>query len=260
MDRMQEGVRKRVLITGASEGIGRAFTMKLASLGCEVTGIARNEAGLKEVEERIKERGGRFQWITADLTELGDLKRVTDELSKNEPYSLLVNNAGVGSVGDFASTPIDSHRKLIELNVWAPLALTHAFLERAKSGDGIIQVSSALSFTPLPAQPVYSATKAFLTSFSESLWFQCGKKGIQVFNICPGITRTGFTSRAGGDSSAFPDELVESPEQVVDYALKEFFKGAGPTRISGWRNRMGVFLTRLKSRKSVVESMGRFSS
>lgn len=247
-------IKPRAIITGASEGIGRAFAVQLAKRGYALTVVARNAERLDSLLQEIPGEGHRT--IVADLTRTEEQAIVIRELSTGERYQLLINNAGFGGMGDFASLPIDQHRGMIALNITALVDFTHAFLQRAIRGDGIIQVASTLSLMPMPAQPIYSATKAFVTSFSEGLWFQCRKKGITIVNLCPGATQTLFTSRAGGDEKQIPAFIVETPEQVAEFALRGYFRKAGPTLVSGWKNRLFVFFFRFISRKQMVKIMG----
>jgi short-subunit dehydrogenase len=145
---------------------------------------------------------------------------------------------------------------MIAVNISALVELSHAYLKRASRGDGIIQVSSTLSFLPMPAQPVYSATKAFVTSFSEALWFQNRKKGIHILNLCPGSTRSEFTVRAGGNESEIPKAIIQSADQVVAFALACYARRFGPTAVSGWVNRIMAVSMRLLTRKQLAKIMG----
>jgi short-subunit dehydrogenase len=244
--------KKRALVTGASEGIGRAFAKQLAEQGYAVTVVARNEARLDELLQELGGNGHRK--VVADLATAAGVARVVEEMT--ERYALLVNNAGFGGFGDFAEQPIERIREMIAVNVSALVELSHAYLKRAGRGDGIIQVSSTLSFLPMPAQPVYSATKAFVTAFSEGLWFQNRKKGIHILNLCPGSTRSQFTVRAGGNESQIPKAIIQSADQVVTFALECYARKFGPTAVSGWVNRTLAVLMRLLTRKQLAKMMG----
>lgn len=246
--------KKRALVTGASEGIGRAFALRLAEKGYSITVAARNSERLDSLLREMPGSGHRK--IVADLSTPEGVDVVVRELTENDRTHLLVNNAGFGLLGDFSETPYAKHRELIHLNILALVELSHAFLSRADRGDGIIQLSSALSFLPMPRQSVYSATKAFVTSFSESLWYQSRKKGIHILNLCPGSTATLFPERSGGSSHKIPKFVTESPEEVVDFALYAYERKIGPTIVSGWKNRISVFLFRLLTRKQLIKMMG----
>ncbi len=246
--------QRRVLVTGASEGIGRVFAKRLAAQGYGVTAVARNADRLQSLLGELE--GAGHSALIADLSTQSGISAVVTELTKGDSYSLLVNNAGFGLLGDFAESSIQNHLAIIQLNVIALVELSHSFLSRAKRGDGIIQISSVLSFLPMPRQPIYSATKAFVTSFSESLWFQCRKKGVTILNVCPGSTATLFQDRSGGKASAIPKFVLETPEQVVDFSLHAYERKFGPTIVSGWKNRLLILFSRLLTRKQLIKMMG----
>jgi short-subunit dehydrogenase len=153
--------------------------------------------------------------------------------------------------------PLDRTREMISLNISALVELTYAFLQRAERGDGIIQVSSVLSFLPMPASAVYAATKAFVTSFSEGLWFSCRRKGIVIVNLCPGNTITKFAERAGWGKSEVPSWASQTAEAVSEKGIRAFERKSGPTIVSGSINHFVVFLTRIFSREMIVMITGR---
>ncbi len=243
------------LVTGASEGIGRAFALQLARKGYAVTLVARNEARLDALLSELHGMG--HTKMVADLSRSEGISRVATELAYGAArYQLLVNNAGFGALGDFAKIPMEKNREMIGVNILALVELSHAFLQRAERGSAIIQVSSTLSFLPMPAQAVYSATKAFVTSFSESLWYQCRTKGISIVNLCPGATITNFQVRSGGKNGAIPSFVLETADEVASRALRAVDRKAGPTIISGWKNQLAALLARVVTRKQLAKIMG----
>jgi len=143
-----------------------------------------------------------YMW-TADLTSPAGLAAVRERLSQQaSPIELLVNNAGVGAEGSFADLPADSIEGQVSLNVTALVALTHAALPsmlRRRHG-GVLNVSSVAGFVALPGSAVYGATKAFVTSFTESLACEVAGQGVHVTALCPGFTRT----ESSGAADALP--------------------------------------------------------
>jgi uncharacterized protein len=245
-------MEKSALVTGASEGIGRVFATRLASEGYSIMAVARNEAKLRQL---IDEIGNSGSYIVADLsTESGQDKVVRAIAARH--FDLLVNNAGVAAAGKFTDIPLQRQLSLLNLNCMALVRLSHAYLGAAQSGDALINVSSSLAFLPIPSLGVYCASKAFVTSFTDSLWYEQKSRGIYVMGLCPGITATDFNIHAGGTRGNFPKIMVETPEQVVDTALKALKERKEPTVISGRFNKMNVLMTRLKSRKTNVSQMG----
>ena len=244
---------KKALVTGASEGIGRAFAKKLAQEGYTITAVARNESRLKELVGELT--GASHVYQTADLASEEGIEKISTEL-RNTHYDLLVNNAGFSTFGAFAELTLAENQKMIRVNCEALVAFSHAFLKNAKAGDTLINVSSVLGFLPMPAQGIYAATKAFVTSFSESLWHAQRSKGVYVMGLCPGTTRTEFANRAGGDSSKLPKVGSQSSEEVVEVAMKALKYRTEPIVVTSTLNTALVSLPRLLSRKLLVKIMG----
>ena len=244
---------KRALVTGASEGIGRSFAKHLAAEGHQITAIARTEAKLKEL---IAELGAGHKYVVADLATAAGQEAVVRAV-KAEHHDVLVNNAGVGTVGAFAAVDADRQLAMMRLNCEALVTLSHAFLSGAKAGDALINVSSTLAFTPMPGFALYCATKAFVTSFSESLWFEQKGRGVYVMNLCPGITDTNFQVSAGGRKEDLPANLSQTPDQVVAVAMAALKSRGKPTVISGGRNVMFASMSRIMPRKALVNTMGK---
>lgn len=247
---------KRALVTGASEGIGRAFAKKLAGEGFKVTVVARTEAKLKSL---VQEMGTEHCQIVADLSTEAGQKKVCEELESHH-YDLLVNNAGVGTYGPFTDVSLDRQVHMMRLNCEAVMRLAHTFLKNSEPGDALINTSSTLAFLPLPMSGLYSATKAFVTSFSESLWFEQKARGVYVMGLCPGITETNFHINSGGRAGELPKALAQTSEQVVEAAMKALAARKNPTVISGVKNFMMASFARAMPRKSTVSMMGKMAS
>jgi short-subunit dehydrogenase len=245
-----QGSRK-ALVTGASEGIGRALAKALARDGYQVTAVARNEARLREL---VQELGPGHDHVKADLGQRVDVERIAGRFAQ-EHYTLLVNNAGVGVGGDFVELPVEKELELLRVNCEALVVLSHAFLRAAKEGDALVNTSSTLALVPMPGTGIYCATKAFVTSLSESLWHEQKKRGVYVMGLCPGLTRTEFASRAGMTDRP-PENLFESPEQVAAAAMLALRQRALPTVISGARNKVMAGVLRRLPRKTSMSLMG----
>src|ERR1039457_3134294 len=145
---------------------------------------------------------------------------------------------------------------MLRLNNEALVKLAYAFLKKAQSGDALINLSSTLAFLPMPGLGLYCASKAFVTSLSESLWYEFKDKGVYVMGLCPGITSTNFQTHSGGRKEELPANLAQTPEQVVSVALKALKARSNPTVISGVKNVIFAALTRTMPRKSTVSMMG----
>ncbi|WP_330183038.1 SDR family NAD(P)-dependent oxidoreductase [Nocardia sp. NBC_01503] len=209
----------RALVTGASAGIGRAFATTLAARGYTVTAVARGAAGLAELRDEI---GSEHEFLVADLATDAGIRIVTERLGAAN-YAVLVNNAGTATHGDFANTPLPHAFGALDLNCRSVIALAHAFLVSAEPGGALVNVASELAFDPEPGLAVYSATKAFVTTFSETLWHEQHSRGVQIIGLCPGVTVTRAQTAAG-----IPAAFVQTPQQVVDRAFAALTDGSGP--------------------------------
>lgn len=244
--RLQGGSMKTALVTGASEGIGRAFAVLLSKEGYTVTAVARNESRLKELATEIPG----LKYIVSDLTSDAGISAVAQELTR-QPYNLLVNNAGMAIFGPFHRSVSQDNRSMITLNCTALVDLSNAFLSVAKSGDALINLSSGASYLPLPWSSLYTGTKGFVTAFGESLWFEQRRRGVYVMTLCPGGTYSKFHGRAGGDEAKLVPQFMQTPEQVVGLALKQLKQRRQPVVICG-SQKILIFLTRLLPRKWVI--------
>ncbi|UJF32493.1 SDR family NAD(P)-dependent oxidoreductase [Paenibacillus hexagrammi] len=248
-------MNKTALITGASSGIGEVFAHRLAAQGYRLILAARSQDTL---ERLARELAGRFavevQVITADLSlehTPSEIFRQVQELGWH--VDLLVNNAGFGLSGEFLSHSAEEYRQQIKLNVASLVDMTHLFLPPmlAKGDGAIINLASLLSFFPFPYCSVYSATKTFVLSFSESLWEEYRHQGIKVLALCPGPTDTQFFTKA----KEVELDRKRSPEQVVDTALKALSQNKSFV-IDGKLNVLNALLARLLPRKTMVSMLG----
>lgn len=249
---------KTALVTGASSGIGAVFARELARGGYAVTCVARSQDKLQGL---AKELGSGHRILVADLADQAQLRSVAADVESTD-YSLLVNNAGYGIYGRFEEIPLDQQEHLMAVNMNALVRLSHAFLKKAASGDALINVSSALSLLSYPGGAVYAATKAFVTNFTESLWYENKDRGVYVMALLPGLTDTNFNvvARAGRPATR---QTMRSypPEVVVKKALAALKARKAPSIISGPLYRFLTFLnSRLMSRKMMITIMGKGSS
>ena len=248
---------KTALVTGGSEGIGLAIARRLKDDGFQVTLVARNEDKLREATRSL---GDNHHYRVADLTNEDGQRAIAQHL-REQSYDLLVNNAGVGVMGEIATADIARQIAMIRLNVEALVQLSHAYLAGAKSGDALINVSSALAFLPMPGMGTYSATKSFVTAFTDVLWYEQKKRGVYVMALHPGATTTNFSQNAGNAGPGnFPAHLSQTPEQVAETMLRHLHQRRTPTVISGEKNILSAALSRLLPRKLVVELMGRMTA
>lgn len=190
----------RALITGASSGIGHAMARELARRGVGVVLVARRRDHLEQFAEVARrDHGVHVEVLAADLLEEAGLARVEDRLRADPPIDLLVNNAGMEFHGRFHELPVEGEEAQVLLNVRAVVRLTHAALGVMvpRGRGGVLMTSSMAGFQPLPQLATYSASKAFVTSFAQSLHEELRGTGVTTTALCPGFVDTGFVEGAG---------------------------------------------------------------
>ncbi len=172
------------LITGATAGLGAAFARRLARESHDLVLVARDPQRLATAAADLATTHGvEAESLPADLSTDEGLAVVSERLAdRHRPVDVLVNNAGIGLPGSFADRPVEDSLRLMRLNVTAVLCLTHAALgsmTQRHRGD-IVNVSSVAGYTPGGRDSVYSASKAWVTAFSESLYGQTTGTGVRV--------------------------------------------------------------------------------
>ena len=245
------------LITGASWGIGEAFARKLAERGHNLLLVARSEDRLMTLcNELGRSQKIRADYFAIDLSAPDAPQRLFEEAQKRElEIDLLINNAGFGSMGEFATLDLANELKMIDLNVRALVELTYRFIQpmREKKSGAIINVASTAGFQPVPFMANYSATKSFVRSFSEALWEENRRYGIKVMALCPGVTETNFFEASRMQRP--PARTSQTPEEVVDVALRGLARGKSSV-ISGWTNLLITESERVLPRKFVLRTIG----
>src|SRR5438477_4163798 len=245
------------LITGASSGIGEAFARKLATQGHDLVLVARSEDKLIALcNELGRSHNIRAQYVASDLTERGSPARLLAEtVKRNLEIDLLINNAGFGSMGDYATLDLEIELKMIDLNVRSLVELTHRFSRpmRERKRGSIINVASTAGFQGVPFMATYAATKAFVLSFSEALWEENRPYGIGVMALCPGVTETNFFVASRMQKP--PARFSQSSEDVVETALRGLKRGKSSV-VSGWLNFLMVEAERVVPRSLVLRVAG----
>ncbi len=244
------------LVTGASSGIGMALARRLVDHDVPVVLVARRGEVLATLADELRSpSGATIEVLTADLAEPAGRARVADRLrSVEQPIDLLVNNAGLGAAGPFVDGDLDRYRQIQAVNIEAVVELSHAALTamRRRRRGWLLNVSSLGGHAPGPRFAVYSASKAFVTSFSESLHEELGPDGVVVTVVCPGATRTDFGAVSGATDGDLPDWLWQSAEAVADEALAAAASGRA-VRVTGLPNRitggLSTVLPRAANRK-----------
>ena len=248
---------KVTLITGASGGIGEAFARRLARENHNLVLVARTEKKLHELcDELMLRHEITAHYIAIDLNESEADKRLYEETEKHGmQIEWLINNAGFGSMGDFANLELKRELEMINLNISVLVALTYCYLQqmRERRSGTIINVASTASFQPIPFMATYAATKAFVRSFSEAIAEENRPFNITVTALCPGPTDTNFFNVA--DAQPLQIKGMQSPEAVVETALNAV-KSRKPSVISGWTNYVGSVFGTLTPNSIVTRVIG----
>ncbi|HUR76102.1 MAG TPA: SDR family oxidoreductase [Sporichthya sp.] len=208
------------LITGPTSGIGNAFARRLAGDGWDLVLVARQSARLEQVAEELRAgHGVEVEALPADLASDRARAQVVERIADaDRPVDLVVNNAGFASPDGLLFSEFADEDAALAVMVRAVLQLSHAALQAMapRGQGGIVNVSSVAGFVP---RGTYSAAKAYVTNFTESLAEEARGTGVRVVVTCPGFTRTEFHARGGLDTDPIPDFLWLSAEKVVDDAL-----------------------------------------
>ncbi|MBW3470456.1 SDR family NAD(P)-dependent oxidoreductase [Arthrospiribacter ruber] len=245
---------KITLITGASGGIGEAIANRLAKRKHNILLVARNEAKLKTLAGQLaKEHQVSVEYISTDLSKAGAAQNLFEETQARKlEVEMLINNAGVGSGGEFAALSVQSELDMLQLNISSLVSLTHLFLQpmKARNSGTIINVASVASFMPIPYMTTYSASKVFVRHFTQALTQECKPYNVHVMLLCPGLTKTNFNSAAGLENEIGKglgteySGSTQTPGQVADEMLKALDKRKHYI-VSGRINRMATRLSAL---------------
>ncbi|KQS00928.1 oxidoreductase [Williamsia sp. Leaf354] len=247
----------RALITGASAGIGEGFARALAARGSDLVLVARRAERLRDLaDELVTTHGIACDVVPFDLTaeNVGEALRTTVE----GRVDLLINNAGFATQGPFVDTDPREYRREIAVDVLAVVELSRAFLPAmiARGQGGIINVSSTTAFQPVPSMAVYSASKAFVLSFGQSLWYEARQHGVTAFTLAPGPTRTEFFDVIGDSATVVGS--FQTPDQVVATGLRALDRRWTPPHVvSGRRNAVAAHLAGLAPRRILLPVLDR---
>ncbi|MDZ4791008.1 MAG: SDR family oxidoreductase [Hyphomicrobiales bacterium] len=224
----QNGRTPLVLVTGASEGIGYELALRFAREGHDIMAVARSAATLQAASQRIRDLTGQaVHAVAADISSQSGLDIVDEALSQKNAYVfILVNNAGVGYGGEFASQAPEEMRRLIDLNMYALTELTRRYLPGMRSArhGGVLNLGSLGGFYPGPYQAIYYASKAYVRSLTNALAWEVWGSGVRFSVVSPGPVHTDFHQKAGvGNANYLKFPGIISAERVARSAYHGFF-------------------------------------
>jgi short-subunit dehydrogenase len=240
------------LITGASAGIGREFARQLATRVRTLVLVARREQKLNELCDELRKRNTQLD-VRVRVVDLCDKSQIDDLIAWLDQTKIdidfLINNAGLGDYGSFATSDAERDDRIIQVNIVAPTLLIRRVLPQmiARKRGAILNVSSSAGFLPIPGMAVYAASKAYVNSFSEALRAELRDTGLTVTALCPGPVHTEFgdvAKRPGGEPERGPELVYVSVEKTARDALAAV-EADRPLVIPGFAMKLGMFLVRM---------------
>jgi short-subunit dehydrogenase len=220
----------RILITGASQGIGRALAVLAAGRGAKVLAAARSQALLDELRQEVSRAGATIETVQADVTRPEDRQRMAEAaVSKFGGLDVLVNNAGIGATGHFAEASPERMRAIMEVNFFGLAETTRVLLPLLRQGQrpAIVNISSIAGKRGIPARSEYSASKFAVQGFSDALRAELAKDGIDVIVVCPGLTQTNFSKNMIEQKARLPMDHLRgmTAEGVAAATLRALERG-----------------------------------
>jgi hypothetical protein len=240
------------LVTGASAGLGLEFAKLFAKDGHDVVLVARRKQRLEELAGELEgaEKKVKTHVVALDLGAADAAEKLIAELDRRSlQIDFLVNNAGFGTSGAFHALDAARELEMIQVNVNVLVALTRALLPgmvERRSGR-VLNVGSTAGFQPGPFMAVYYASKAFVNSFSEALWYELKATGVTVTVSCPGATATEFSGVAGNDKSRL-FALGAAPADVVARQAYRAMHAGKPMVVHGLKNKLAMQSLRVSPR------------
>lgn len=231
-------MKEYILLTGASSGIGYEMANQLAEKKYNLILVARTETKLQQMQAELTNKYGILvQYFTVDLSDVNAAKDLYKKVQQdNLLVTHLINNAGVGNYGNFTETSLNEELSMIQLNIASLVVLSKLFAKdmvNRKSGR-IMNISSLVAFLPFPYFSVYSATKAFVKAFSETLAAELDGTGVVVTSLYPGTVDTGFTTEKMQSTNLHKTRPMQ-PKQVAAQGVKHLLYGKGK-KVVGFQN------------------------
>jgi uncharacterized protein len=215
------------MITGPTSGIGAGYARRYARDGYDLVLVARDVDRMTQLADELRADAGHIEVLPADLAEAADRDKVADRLSSSSGgVRVLVNNAGFGTSGEFWTAEPALLQKQLAVNVTAVMQLTRAALPAMlDAGAGtVINIASVAGLVPGRGS-TYSASKAWVISFSEGLAGGLQGTGVSVHAVCPGFVHTEFHTRAGIDQPKVPSFMWLEVDDVVSESLADIARG-----------------------------------
>ena len=224
----------RMLITGASQGIGMALTEAALRRGAKVLAAARSAELLNQLKKRLSDSGHQLEVVAADVTKPEDREKMVEAAKAHfGGLDVLVNNAGIGATGHFVEASPDRLRQIMEVNLFGLTETTRVFLPVLREGNkpAIVNISSIAGQRAIPARSDYSASKFAVEGFSEALRAELAKFGIDVLVVAPGLTQTNFSKNMIEQKALMPMDHMRgmTAEDAAAATLRAIERGKDRT-------------------------------
>lgn len=224
-----------ILLTGASSGIGYEMAKLLAQKRFNLILVARRLDKLEALKrEIVLQYDIEVQVISYDLSNPENALRLYDDIkSRGLHVSMLINNAGFGAYGNFVDIPLEKQVNMIHVNITSVMILCRLFLKDMKeAGKGkVMNIASLLAYLPFPYYAVYSATKTFVLSLTETLAAEFEGSGIEVKSLCPGPVDTDFNTSEMLSTNAYKANKPVSPVKVAEIGVRHLLQGKGSKKV-----------------------------
>lgn len=245
---------KKVVITGAGSGLGRALALRYSADGAEICVADVNEQGGKETVEKITQLGGSAFFLTCDITKQWDVDKLAASLSERwQSVDMLVNNAGVATAGPIESESMEQWQWVLDINLVGQVRVTKALLpllrnSRAAERD-IINIASQAGITPAPGMGSYSVTKAAMVSFAETAYLELADEGIHVSVVCPSFFDTNLNESLRSDdpgAQAKVNKMIKRSGVTADLIANQIHRQVSARKFMVITHKAGRSAHRLK--------------
>ena len=228
----------RVLVTGASQGIGRAIALMAAKRGSRVLACARKMDLLEELAVEARADGGVLEPVKADVADAEGRRHMAAEAERLfGGLDILINNAGIGATGHFADSDPETLRQIMEVNFFGSTETTRTLLPLLQKGNSaaVVNISSIVGKRALPARGLYSASKFAMEGWSQAIRGEFAKDNIDVIVVNPGLTQTNFSQNMLVQKAKVQMDHMRgmTPEEVAEATLRALEKGTNDVHLTG---------------------------